>query len=226
MTASIKIPIGIQLLDPVDVIENKILKAIRDTLNEAFTKALPSIDIAVKNRTRVFFETSREALALVNGPLDKHFGIPSGEALVRVGSIIQTIINNIYVRYIKVSVKGKTLTGGIEVNVLKSDFKDVLNNSEAVITTDNGDKLPWLEWLLLRGDNIIVSDHVIKFGSFTTSRSGGAVMIEKAGGFWRVPPQYSGTIRKNWLTRSIFDVSGAYVDMINDVLKEKIEAVL
>ena len=51
-------------------------------------------------------------------------------------------------------------------------------------------------------------------------------MIEKAGGFWRVPPQYSGTIRKNWLTRSIFDVSGAYVDMINDVLKEKIEAVL
>lgn len=231
MTTPIKIPVGIQLLDPVDVIETKILKAIRDEINTAFQKALPSIDIAIKNRSRVFFETSKEAQALINGPLDKHFGIPQGEASVRVGSIIQTIINNISTRLIKVSVKGKSLTGGIEIGVLQSDFKDVLSNSEAVIITDNGEKLPWLEWLLLRGDNIIISDHVIKFGnfnssSFINSRSGGAIMIEKAGGFWRVPPKYSGTIRKNWLTRSILDVSDVYLDMINSVLKEKIEAVL
>lgn len=224
----LQIPVGLTLTEPIDKIHKKVLFAMRDELNRVITKAVPNIQTAIQNRSRVFFETSKEARALIHGPLNAHFGIPKGEEAYRVGAIIQTVINNIEVTSKKVSVLGYRLGGGITVGAIVADFSDVLNHPEATITTDKGEVLPWLHWLLLEGDRIIIADYNIRFGNYSSnkfnSRSEQAIMYKSGTGMWRVPPQYSGTANNNWLTRAIFDVSAAYVDMVGQVIQEKIEA--
>ena len=225
----VQIPIGITLIDPVDIIQKKLNIALRDELNRVFPKALPAIQSAIQNRSVTFFETAPEAIALINGPLDAHFGIPAGEAKSRVWKIIETVVNNIEVSFTRISIRGTNFGGGFTVGAVISDFSDVLNLPEAHIITDKGEDLPWLEWLLKKGNTIIIGDYSIKFGDYTSShgfwnsRSGKAIMIKQDGGLWRVPPQYAGTVRNNWLTHSIADMSEAWLDMIGDVMQEQIE---
>ena len=61
-------------------------------------------------------------------------------------------------------------------------------------------KLDWLNWLLTRGDDIIVGDYsfVERTGS---GRSGLGDMV--AGGMFRIPPEYSGTGDDNFITRTL-----------------------
>lgn len=213
----------IQLVDKLSDIKKKVTIAFRDELNAQLPKAASRIEVAIKNRTDQFFMNTPEAQALINGPLNFHFGIPAGEELVRVGSIIRTIANNVSVTSKRVSLVGNSLRGGLTVGVLISDFSDVLSNPEAIIVTDKGQSLPWLEWLLLEGDRIIITDYEIAFGHHNHSRSGNAIMKKNTGGgIWRVPPQYSGTIRNNWLTRAILGASNAYVDMVNKVVENEL----
>jgi hypothetical protein len=87
--------------------------------------------------------------------------------------------------------------------MIKSDFSDVLGSDYAIMTDNiRGYSLPWLKWLLLDGTAIIIDNYTVTMGYNKYSRTGGAVMT-RTGGAWRVPPQYSGTMDDNWITRSI-----------------------
>jgi len=218
-------PPVLQITESIDSFEKKVLKAMREELNNLLPPLKDKIEISIKNRTDVFFLQTKEAQALINGPLNQHFGIPQGEAAVKVGSIIRTISNSIEVTFNRVSVNGKSLRGGFTVGVLVNDFSDVLANPESTVTTDDGQVLPWLQWLLIEGDRIIIKDYEIAFGRYRNSRAGGAIMKKKTGGIWRVPPEYSGTVRKNWLTRAILDASDAYIDMVGAVIETELSKV-
>lgn len=219
-------PQSLIITESIPSFHKKVLYAIRDELNIILPPIAPKIEIAIKNRTDQFFWNTSEAQALINGPLDKHFGIPSGEAKIKVGAIIRTIANNIEVSFKRLNVYSGQLRGGFSAGVLVSDFSDVLSNPEATVLTVNGQQLPWLQWLLIEGDRIIITDYEIAFGRYTQSRSGGAIMKRASGGIWRVPSQYSGTVRNNWLTRAILNASSAYIDMVADVMFHEISKAL
>ncbi len=226
----VQIPIGIELTDLPSEIQKKVNIALRDELNLLLPKVVPAIQADIQAKSKVFFETAPEALALINGPLDAHFGIPAGEAKSRVNTIIQTVVNNIEVTFTRITLSGSNFRGGFTVGAVIADFSDVLNLPVAHIVTDKGEDLPWLEWLLKKGNALIISEYKIQFGNYASSnrhlhsRSGKAIMVKSTGGIWRVPPQYAGTIRNNWLTHSIADMSEAWLDMIGQVMQEKIEA--
>ena len=59
--------------------------------------------------------------------------------------------------------------------------------------------LHWLDWLLKRGDNMIISNY--QYNPQTgLGRSGLGNMV--GGGSFRVPPQFSGTVDDNFITRA------------------------
>jgi hypothetical protein len=108
------------------------------------------------------------------------------------------------------------LRGGISINIQPASFVNLLSLQEG-FTTYSGGTLHWLDWLLLKGDSIIIIDYQYnpKIG---LGRSNLGNMI--AGGSFRVPPQFSGSEDDNFITRALTgDVAeGQIMKMLEEVL--------
>ena len=87
--------------------------------------------------------------------------------------------------------------------MIRSDFSDVLSSDSGfVIDALRGYQLPWLEWLLLEGNKAIISKQEVIIGPNKFSRTGLAIM-RPSNKSWRVPSEFAGTIKDNWITRAI-----------------------
>lgn len=141
--------------------------------------------------------------SLLNGRLKAEFGLPDS------GSRVDTIISfwqKIEVVYKKMSIIGDKLQGGFALQMIPSDFNDVINLPEATLITEKGTDLNWLEWLLLFGNQTIIKDYTVKMGPNTRSRTGLAIMTGAIAGKWGVPSEFAGVQSNNWITRAIDSV--------------------
>lgn len=181
---------------PNRVMETAILKGLAYYTTRTIQKSIPKITQDIKDLVVLELQLSSTYSSLLGGDLRKDFGIPAGEEISRVSAVVNTIAQNISVEYVN------SYFGGIRVGILKKGFADILNLPASVIH-DAKNHLPWLDWLLIQGDTIIVSDFVVKYGQSAYSRSGDAVMIESIGGYWKVDSRFSGTEQDNWLTRTL-----------------------
>lgn len=87
--------------------------------------------------------------------------------------------------------------GGIDILVFP-DLTSLINLPTGQFLS-NGNKIEWLKALLTSGDSVIVKNY--HFMEKDAGRTGKGIMVK--GGLWRVPPEYSGTIESNFITRSI-----------------------
>ena len=213
----------LKLLDSPNTIRRKILSAFVYELNRRNSAAAMKtrLDYGVKTLIINAILNSPEYASLTTGKLRGHLGVPDGAS--RVQDLILQWINEFVVQVSTWRAVGHRIVGGFTVYAIKSDFAQVLNSPVAFQITEKGEVLPWLEWLLTKGDQIIIKDYYYAFHpKFTPySRTGQGIMMsaktgfEKSGGKtglvsggWRVPPEYSGTINNNWITRAIVGKSG------------------
>lgn len=101
----------------------------------------------------------------------------------------------------KANLFGDKITGGIEIRIQPGDYLNVLTLPEAVNITEDGVVLPWLSWLTLYGNQIIIIDFGVEYVQ-GKGRTGGAIMTSDARPF-RVNPSFSGVSSDNFITRSI-----------------------
>jgi len=167
-----------------------------DRINKRKDKALDDF----KKLTYKFLVNSPTYESLVSGDLAFHFGFRKGQEESRLQPILNTFVDSVSYKF-----KPYSRTGGsFEFFAIHSDYSDVLSLSEAKIQGKNKDEfsvnypLPWLNWLLLQGDDIIIKDYKIELGVLA-SRSGKAIMVK--GGTWAVPSEFRGTANDNWVTR-------------------------
>lgn len=209
--------LSLKLIDSDAKISSNILDSIRLILDKGFKTSLPSIKTRVSQEVKRALMTEPEYTSLINGQLKYEFGIPTQQ---KVDSIIDIWTSNISITYIPVRKMGNSLRGGLSLDMIKSSYDDVLSNDGAIVVDQvSGVVLPWLEWLLLYGNKIIVRNYRVQFGSNNRSRTGMAIMIESKGSNWRVPPEFAGTISNNWVTRAIDKLD----DQILDILEQEIE---
>ena len=197
------IPVSLKIVTPVLEVEKMMLKGVRDIFNKRLPAVAKAVEKDIQQNISAVFVQSREYESLLLGPLNAHFGFPKGSEANRLDEIIFTLAKSIRVTHVRVAVRGRKLTGGLRIEMFKGDFADILSLTSAFVHTAKGETLPWLDWMLLKGDQIIITDYVIDFGKHPLSRSGEAIMKEKTGGIWKVPPGVSGTITKNWITRAV-----------------------
>jgi len=98
------------------------------------------------------------------------------------------------------------LTGGgnLTVKVQGSDFANLLGASWAKYTTEKGDSIPWLSWLLERGDDIIITGYEVEYGNFGRSGQGRMTGDGSGGGMaFRIDPSFSGTKDRNFITEAL-----------------------
>jgi hypothetical protein len=116
-------------------------------------------------------------------------------------SIAKAVADSCEVVIEEVKLSGDKFVGGLKVTIQPKNYLNVLNVPQAFNFIENGVKLPWLEWLVLYGSQIIIVDFGVTYGS-GLGRTGGAIMTEQAKPF-RVNPVFAGDSENNFITRAI-----------------------
>ena len=161
--------------------------------------------------------------------LDAHFGIPKGENADRLRSLLD--IWSKEVRVVPHNIKR-----GRDQNIfsytfyaIQADWANVLNSSAGRVINDSSNSrlgktttvIPWLQWLLIAGDQTKISGYQIAFGNYgKNSRSGKAIMKPQME--WIVPPEFSPfSTDNNFITRALEDLSKE-----GSILREKLTLIL
>jgi hypothetical protein len=79
---------------------------------------------------------------------------------------------------------------------------------------DKGYSLPWLQWLLFEGNEVLIKNYKVEFRPNPNSRSGLAIMKPSSSSSWRVPPEFVGSEENNWITRAITRIENNVYDLI------------
>jgi hypothetical protein len=211
----------VELLESDKQIQRKILEGIAEDFNSLIQPKLVGIRDKVAVATVAFLRGSETYESLINGELAAHFGLPSFGRKTMVDNIIQKIGDSIEIDYTPVKVRTGGFIGGANIGVLIKDFSDILNMIEASVLTEKGTILPYLSWLLEKGDRIIISEYDVKMGT-GTGRSGKAIMVKNSAKAWRVPSAYSGVVGDNWLTRFFTIYQNAYSSLLEQILQTEL----
>jgi len=192
--------LSIELLDSNKEIEEKVNAAIINILNKEISKGSKS---AEQDLLDLIFEWIREQPEIdslraegVQNSLNATFGLLPGQANAAINHIKKAVVGSIVINIKKFD---KNYKGGINFYIQPEDFNNLLAlNSGYIQNTDQA--LPWLDWLLLKGDSVIIVGYT--YIPTRGGRSGGGIM--GAGSSWRVDPRFSGTANNNFITRALY----------------------
>ena len=212
----------IRLVEAEDVIAKKILQEMARKLDKAIRLAIPNIKPHASNVILENMLDNDVMNAINGGNLMGTLGLTAAHGMNASIEIAHMVAGSLEITGKKVRLKGAGLQGGLTIHVQPSNFANVLGISEGVVEYFSKRyeamiKLDWLNWLLTRGDDIIVGDYsfIQKPG---IGRSGLGAMT--AGGVFRIPPEYSGTQDDNFITRTL--LSEAVTDQLTQVLEQHI----
>lgn len=201
-------------------VEKAIVDAFRTQINSVLSKAATHIKARVRQEIYSRITEAPEYKSLVNhGQLQGELGVPNP------GSSMAAILN-IWIKSIQITLRPAKKTGNdirafLDIDMINGSFSDVLNLEEAKYYTEKGQEIPWLEWLLTFGDSIIVRNYDIVFNA-KYSRTGLNIMLKDISSNWRIPPEFSGTINNNFVTRALEGIDG----FLNETVEQEITRVL
>jgi len=191
--------ISIRLVENQAEISKKINTALASKLNQIISQKSGEIIKRVQPLIPGWVRSQPEMLSLLSSSsssLVGQFGIYKDTI-----QIVNLIANSIArATTVKITRYNNSLkNGGIELNIQPKDFLNLLSLPEGHTFYEDGD-LHWLDWLLTRGDQIIVVGY--EYNPQTgLGRSKLGNMQE--GTSFRVPPQFSGTKNNNFITRAL-----------------------
>ena len=219
-----RIPFVFDIVETDAQLEKLMLLEIAKELNARIPGALPRIDRRVRDATFAFLQNNDTYRSLVSGELAAEFGIPSAGRKQRIDRIIRAVADRMQIEFRPLRLRGGRYSGGLSFRVLMIDLSEVLTLVEGLVVTEKGQVLEWLKWLLTFGDSVIVSEYdvLLRPGK---GRSGGGLMIADDAGAWRVPPQFSGTLRSNWLTRAFRINIRQYLSIIEKILDQELSRI-
>lgn len=210
---------SLKILDDNNSIKLQILNELKDLINKALIKSINKIEPKSRILLRQALRNEPEYYSLINGDLRKEFGIQDTS---NVDIAIDNMVNSMNITIDKASLRGSSISGGLILTVIPKNLTSIIDDSSAfVVDADRGYSLPWLEWLLVRGGEIIVRNFEVKYTRSSRSRSGEAIMIS-SGKNWRVPSEFAGTINNNWITRALSRIEDKLVSLLRSEFEASI----
>src|SRR3990167_10011542 len=119
-------------------------------------------------------------------------------------NMVETIVKNVDIEINKFRVIGERVEGGLNIGILKDDYSDILNLPGGDYSTEKGENIPWLSWLLFQGTRKVIAGYHYFWSPKTgqrSSRTGEGIMIQ--GGDWEISSEFAGTAENNFLTRAL-----------------------
>lgn len=205
-----------------DEIEEKIGKATVDVINAGVVKAAPVIGSRLGELLINVVKQGRTYQSIVSGDLKYELGLENARS--DIDSILELLAQSVGFNFTPFKYYRGKITGGFSIDLLKGGVSSLLAHPKASYVS-NEFTINWLEYLLLRGDSIIVLDHHIVFDLNPTqqsySRTGEALMFP--GGTWRVPPEFSGVAGDSFIYWSV--ESREFQNGVNKIINEELKRV-
>ena len=192
--------ISIKLLEPNSTIVKKINIALAKEVNKKWTKYSKEVAKQIRPVVSAALYSSPEISSLSGGVLRIDFGLTSNPS----SEIVNAILNTLTVTPKKAQVSGSNIVGGLTITLQPVDYNNLFSLSVAEQIIEGG-SIPWLRWLLTRGNSIIIADFGVEYQS-GEGRSGGGTMSSKQRPF-KVNSKFAGTIDDNFITRAISNVA-------------------
>ena len=206
--------ISLDLLDSVKKIEKDISASLIKDLNAHLNKRKDRILQKLKSRVPYWITSQKEMISIQKAgqaySLNSLFGIPQGTSPV--DAIAKAVANATYVKFTKID---NNFVGGLSFNFQPDSLVQVLSLPEGHVLTEGGSDLHWLDWLLTQGDSVVIAGY--SYLPDRDGRSGVGEMV--AGGSFRVPPEFSGTISDNFITRAFSEREYEVTKILKEELK-------
>ena len=194
--------ITLELIEPFPALEGRIYRALAAKINKRIKSKARRASSILKGHVQNWMMESKEINSLLSQgipySLNATFGLFPGRAEGAVDAIVSAISDAITIEFKPIS--SRTLEGSVIFRFQPTDFAELLGLPQGHQVTEKGTDLHWLEWLLIKGDLVIVRGYL--YQPSNSGRSGGGTM--DIGGAFRVPPQHSGTADNNFITRAFF----------------------
>lgn len=194
-----KLSISLSLVENNSTISKDILTALLPDVQAYFNSKIQEVQNIIPDIVVNSIMSEPEYSSILSGTLLHEFGLPDPSG--RLTEIINAIKNSKNIQSRPPRISGGSIKGSFKFSMIKQDFSDLLSLGGASFVTEKGSVLNWLNWLLLEGDSVIITDYSYSVDGPGKSRTGLGVMV--SGGSWRVPPEFAGNIRNNWITRAI-----------------------
>lgn len=195
------IKLKIKCKDNPKFLENQIRNAILDELFAYFSTVIYAAAPIIEGKIQALFNgrlfNSELWDALQNQWLMGEVGLPFNDYYSRLKCIADIWMSQI-VCTAQVKKTSKDIRGIFYIKMLDTDWAAVCADAASHVITDNGEDLPWLEWLLKRGDQPIILGYKVMASS--RGRSKIAIMRKQTGANWHVS-QFSGTEDDNEITK-------------------------
>lgn len=205
------------LLDSDSQISKKILLALQSQIDTTFKDIGKKISPKIQQAVEKALKAEPEYFSLKSGKLRYEMGI---EDTSSVDSIITKLVNTLSFTNNGTKITRSYLKTNFLLTMISSDdISGIIYDQDAFVNdTIRGYQLPWLQWLLLKGNSSIVENYSVKIGSNTNSRTGNAIMVA-SGQNWRVPTEFTGTKENNWTTRAISAAENDILSILKTALR-------
>lgn len=187
----------IKLTDNMNVIQSRVNAACAEELNSILPRHRYKIMSTCRMLAGSWIMQQPEMDSLNGGILAGMFGLYKGTEAMVVASIRDAVMGAVSVDF--KTVRSTLSSGGIDINFQPSTFMNLLSLPTGHTVYEGGD-LHWMQWLLERGDSMIIVNYHY-YPESGMGRSGQGYM--KKTGMFRVPPQFSGTLNNNFVTRAL-----------------------
>lgn len=207
----------LKILENNQTIQKSILAALLPEVKEYMNNTITIIKKELPFIVSEAIMAEPEYSSLLSGQLKFELGIP--DAGSKISNLINIWISNMVVDYKSPTLTNSSIRSSFSAKLIRTNFSDVLGTDDAYVNDSlRGYSLPWLEWLLLDGNAIVVPNYEVVMGSNPRSRTGSAVM-KVSSGSWKVPDQFSGTISDNWITRAISNSQDKIQNLLERAMK-------
>lgn len=190
---------AVKLKDSPKAVERKIARTLASVVSERMRAIAPKLEERIKAVLRTTLESSPEVVALQPGN-ELHTQIGDPAAPRKMAEIIDHIVESVSIQITPARQYGPNALSAVRIVF---DWNPGTIERIGVFKTEDGNVLPWAEWLTQLGDRIIVREYDVIHNRRRWSRTDDAIMVKVKAGGWNVPPEYSGTENDNFITRSI-----------------------
>jgi hypothetical protein len=205
----------LEITTPVKAVEQMIKEELSRVFNGLFLKNSKRVELGFRSAVKLWILEQPEMQSVLTGgenSLAALFGITPTEAPAAIDAIAQAVSDSMVV---KIQRFDKNLKGEVLFYFQPSSLSNLLSLNEGYVTTLKKQKLHWLDWLLTQGDSVIVVGYTYEPSS--KGRSGAGTM--KTGGAFRVPPQFSGNLNNNFVTRAFQNREKSIASILEGLLQ-------
>lgn len=213
----VKTPANLRVENKGNGFEAAIFSAAAAEIEKNIKKKAPGILKYAQNAVGYYIRNSPTVQDLLNSKLRVDMGLSSEDADRAVDDIITHIKSQVHVEYKKSNRRDSIYA--VEITLLSNSlfYKNInagtyesfgyYAQSSKYNPSGRPFEIPWLEWLMTRGTQVINEDYYVWYKP-GYGRSGGGVMLNKnklRGGakVFRIDPEHAGTIDDNFVTRAI-----------------------